>query len=1504
LNINGGTVTGWDDRIGNQSGSVGTATVSSGTWNNAGSLYVGYGNGTLNLTGSGVVTIANGTGILNLAAGAGSSGILNIGMGGTAGTLNTAAVTGNSGTATVNFNHTGSYTFAPQLQGALSVNKLGSGTTILNASNSYTGPTTVNAGTLTLDYSTQNNNKLSDTAALILAGGTLNLTGGGNHTEIVSGTTLNAGASAVTRGTGTEVIIMGMITRYEGATVDFSAPGVAYTFTNNVNGILGAWATVGGTDWAKDPFAITPYTAYTDIAARGSSITSSAATNVRINSAGSGGNIALASGTTDINTLLQNTTTAATIDTAGKTLRLGARGGILLTPGNQALTIGPAPNLGTFTAGGAPNAAGELILTNNSSNTLTVNAVVANNGSGVVNLTKSGTGTLALAGINTYTGQTYLNGGTTKIISNANLGLVFTGATLNFNGGTLALASATFVALDNGGGAAKRLVVLGLNGGTFDVANGGTLLVSGMISGAGNLTKANTGMLVLTGSNSYTGGTTITGGTLLVVNPNALGASSNPLAVNGGTLDLNGYNVAVGTLSGSSGALISGGTGITVNQSSNATYAGTIQNGSGTPALTKDGPATLTLTGNNNYTGGTTIKTGMLTVTSSGSINHGGADMTVGNLSGDNGSLHISGGTVTDAHSWLGYNTGSTGTATVTSGTWNSSFLTVGYSGTGILNINGGTVTDDFGELAIYSAGTATVTSGTWNNSGDLYIGKAGTGTLNVNGGTVTDSSGYLGYGSVGTATVSSGIWSNSSNLYVGFGSGTLNLTNSGVVTIASGTGTMTLGYTAGSSGTLNIGTGGTAGTLNAAVVTCSSGTATVNFNHTGIYTFAPKLSGNLVVNKLASGTTILSASNTYTGDTTVTAGTLSLTNPGLANTSAVNLSTGGVLNLNFAGSNTISTLRINGVAKLPGTWGGIASSATYRTALITGPGILNVTNGPAQPPPIYWTGAVSSEWNNPGNWDLGYVPTGSEVVQITGGNVSLSSGTVSGSIVLGTMNGTMTVAPGAVLNICGGNTNLGGSINNSGTINWTGGSLKMYGGSQINNLTQGLFDVQNDQYIVWGGGDPMPVFTNAGTFRKSAGSGMSGISGVAFTNTGTIDVQTGILDLFNGFNSTGIIGTSGSGSVWLNLGGTSTISGTLTGKGLQLRDGTITGKVYLAGTLNWFGGTMNGAMTVAPGGMLNISGSNTNLGGSIDNSGTITMTSGGLSLVMYGGSKINNMAQGLFDVQNDQYIVWSSGGGGGPMPVFDNAGTFRKSAGSGMSGIIGVAFTNTGTINVQTGMLILETPGLANSSTVNLGTGGVLGLFFSDTNTISTFQINGVAQSPGMWGGVTSSVTYRTALITGPGLLNVTNGPAQQPYASWAAEYNLDNTPGPQNGFSDDPDRDGIPNGLEWILGGNPLSGSTAQLPQVTADANNFMFTFRRNVASESTATLVVEWGSDLIGWFDVPIGAASSGPDANGVTVTITANGDDPDTVVVAIPRSNAVSGKLFVRLKATLP
>lgn len=144
----------------------------------------------------------------------------------------------------------------------------------------------------------------------------------------------------------------------------------------------------------------------------------------------------------------------------------------------------------------------------------------------------------------------------------------------------------------------------------------------------------------------------------------------------------------------------------------------------------------------------------------------------------------------------------------------------------------------------------------------------------------------------------------------------------------------------------------------------------------------------------------------------------------------------------------------------------------------------------------------------------------------------------------------------------------------------------------------------------------------------------------------------------------------------------------------------------------------------------------------------------------------------------------------------------------------------------------------------------------------------------------------------------------AANPYIAWAAAHNLDGSPGFESGFSADPDNDGLSNGLEWILGGDPLAQDGSSLVTVTENATTGLtFSFKRLEASIGNAALSVQWDADLVGpWTDVPITQAG-GSAANGVTVTVN-QATTPDSVIVNIPAANAAGGKLFGRLRAVMP
>ncbi len=337
-----------------------------------------------------------------------------------------------------------------------------------------------------------------------------------------------------------------------------------------------------------------------------------------------------------------------------------------------------------------------------------------------------------------------------------------------------------------------------------------------------------------------------------------------------GTLKVNGGNVtnAIGYISYNNGsvgtATVSSGTwansSLVVGDSGRGTLnvtGGYVSSTAGTLGNSSDGVGTA------NVSSGAWANGYRLTVGSSGT-----------------GTLNVSGGSVTNTDGYLGYSVSSVGTATVSSGTWaNSGILYVGWDGTGTLNVTGGRLANSIGYLGIGpgSLGTANVSSGTWANSGGLSVGDSGTGTLNVSGGSVTNTVGILGNyaGGVGTANVSSGTWANSGNLTVG-SSGTGTLTMTGGLVVVGGTlsrGTYgTINVNAG--GTLQIGTGTTDGVLG---VSTLMNNGTLVFNRSNASTFSGIISGTGAVTKQGGGTLTLDEANTYSGLTTISAGTLQI---------------------------------------------------------------------------------------------------------------------------------------------------------------------------------------------------------------------------------------------------------------------------------------------------------------------------------------------------------------------------------------------------------------------------------------------------------------------------------------------------------------------------------------------------------------------------------------------------------------------------------------------------
>lgn len=111
-----------------------------------------------------------------------------------------------------------------------------------------------------------------------------------------------------------------------------------------------------------------------------------------------------------------------------------------------------------------------------------------------------------------------------------------------------------------------------------------------------------------------------------------------------------------------------------------------------------------------------------------------------------------------------------------------------------------------------------------------------------------------------------------------------------------------------------------------------------------------PVINGGLT--KTGAGTLALTGANTYAGDTSVEAGSLSISSAFLANGADVRLATGAALNLNFIGTDVIDSLFIDGASQAVGTWGAIGSGAEFTSALITGSGLLQISTFVPPPSP------------------------------------------------------------------------------------------------------------------------------------------------------------------------------------------------------------------------------------------------------------------------------------------------------------------------------------------------------------------------------------------------------------------------------------------------------------------------------------------------------------------------------------------------------------------------
>jgi autotransporter-associated beta strand protein len=603
--------------------------------------------------------------------------------------------------------------------------------------------------------------------------------------------------------------------------------------------------------------------------------------------------------TTDYN-LGTNWSGAVAPIAAGQSAQFGSTGNASVN-----VTAAIAPDAWTFLANsqsytvtGAAVTFGGAGLTNNASAGQSIS--VANSLSGAGGVFQNGASSLLLSGANTYTGGTTVSAGQLTLGASTALGSTANAVTLN--GGTLDLNGLTVT--QNGG---LTLSGATLQNGTFSSSGGFNMqsgTVNAILAGSGALAKTTSGLVILGAANSYTGGTTISGGTVRIDNAAALSV---------GTVTIGGATLQAGTaLTLANNIALTSDTTFDSNGHAFAMF-GTV---SGTGNFTKAGLGNMTLSGANSWTGSTTLNAGQLTLGTSTSLGNTGNSVTL-----NGGALDLNGLNITQ-------NGGLTlSGATLQNGTFNSSGAFNLQAGTVNAALAGaGAVSKTTGGLVILGAANS-YTGGTTISNGTVRIDNAaalGVGTVNIGGATLQAGTALTlannialtsdtTFDSNGNAFSLSGIVSGTGNFTkTGLGNMTLSGANSWTGSTTLNAGQLTLGTSTslgntGNSVTLNGGTldlNGFSVTQNGGLTLAGATLQNGTFNSSGAFnlqagTVNATLAGSGAVAKTTAGVVILGAANTFTGGSTISAGTLQLGNAGaLGNNANITAISGGTLDL------------------------------------------------------------------------------------------------------------------------------------------------------------------------------------------------------------------------------------------------------------------------------------------------------------------------------------------------------------------------------------------------------------------------------------------------------------------------------------------------------------------------------------------------------------------------------------------------------------------------------
>ena len=785
------------------------------------------------------------------------------------------------------------------------------------------------------------------------------------------------------------------------------------------------------------------------------------------------------------------------------------------TVGSGSMTFASGSGAIVLSGGTINLAAATTITVDNSSDT--ISSTLSGVGS---SLTKAGTGTLTLSNTaNNFSGGLTLNAnsGTVIAASSAANKAIGSGAVTVGNGSTLQINTTTNVAstIANTFNAGTGLVKLNIAAGTTAV---GTTM-SGLGSFTGTLELANTGSNKDKLSGAITASTTalvIDSGSTLYVNGaqtfgsisvTGTGNAENLGAIRLGAFTLNGNITLAGstTIGGGggtvTGTITSGVAGTqTLTLSAGNTFSQAIGGGIGTIALINSA-GTNVLSGANTYTGATTVQgSGTLTITGTGSINPAtGAALTLG-ASSSKGIFQYNSSAASNFGAIIVGNGTSSGGSTLnqTAGTINGSSLTLnsGYtgSGTGIVALSGGTMTisgtttisNSTANDNVLSTFTISGASTIFNTSGDLRLtGQPGTGRFAD--GKFVQTDGMVTVAGTNGLLLVQGVSGNAATRrgQYDLNGGTLNVNT---ITSSSTAATDAVAIFNFNGGTLKPTVSSPTFWANNAQTTANvqNGGAkidTAGFDITiaqALVHFATATTDSLT--KSGTGTLKLSGTNTYTGTTAITTGTLQATTaaalPNYGTASKVTVAGTATLAVNYGGASDWTSVQVDSLLTNNGAGFATGSFLGFDTTNLSG---------------SYGTSITVA--------NLGLTKLGNNTLTL-GGTNSYTGGTT----------------------ISAGTLSLGSSsaVGSSGTISMNGGTLQFSASNTTDYSTRlkiedgktANFDT-NGQDVIFANALSVGTLGTGGLIKayNSAGTGSLTLSG-ANTYTGVTTVNQGILYL------------------------------------------------------------------------------------------------------------------------------------------------------------------------------------------------------------------------------------------------------------------------------------------------------------------------------------------------------------------------------------------------------